>query len=291
MKYVILGHENPDVDSIVSGYILEKIMRNRSYDVEYIVPDDYVAIDTVKLLKKYNLDVNKFKKNINKDDVDGYILVDHHERTELNKIIAIIDHHPTINNYSNNLYYKNEFASSTAILIALDCIDELDKEDIKLVCLATLIDTASFNSTKTRESDISWVKNMCQKYGFDYEKLYWDGLCLTDMVDINNSVFNGLKKYVFFNNNIHSSYIQVESLKNYEDIVNKCLDLLKDYVIKNNIDLFVFIVYDMTCFYTKVFKINKNDIFCDEYDKYASRGSTIIPKLEMEFMERNKRSC
>ena len=31
MKYIILGHENPDVDSIVSGYLLEKIMSIHIY--------------------------------------------------------------------------------------------------------------------------------------------------------------------------------------------------------------------------------------------------------------------
>ena len=38
-KYIILGHENPDVDSIVSGYLLEKLLLSKSFNVEFIIPD------------------------------------------------------------------------------------------------------------------------------------------------------------------------------------------------------------------------------------------------------------
>ena len=38
-KYIILGHENPDVGSIVSGYLLEKLLLSKSFNVEFIIPD------------------------------------------------------------------------------------------------------------------------------------------------------------------------------------------------------------------------------------------------------------
>ena len=34
-KYIILGHENPDVDSIVSGYIYQNYLRRRNIDAEF----------------------------------------------------------------------------------------------------------------------------------------------------------------------------------------------------------------------------------------------------------------
>ena len=49
-------------------------------------------------------------------------------------------------------------------------------------------------------------------------------------------------------------------------------------VVQENVDLFVFIVYDMTNFYTKVYKIGE-EIEFTEYFLYASRGNTIIPDI------------
>ena len=39
----------------------------------------------------------------------------------------------------------------------------LNKYDLELAVLATLIDTASFHSTKGKEEDKIWIKNICNK--------------------------------------------------------------------------------------------------------------------------------
>ena len=43
-KYIILGHENPDVDSIISGYLLEKLMLSKGFKAEFIIPDKKIDI-------------------------------------------------------------------------------------------------------------------------------------------------------------------------------------------------------------------------------------------------------
>ena len=43
MEYIILGHVNVDVDSIVSGYLLEKIMTKKGYKASFVIPDEEVA--------------------------------------------------------------------------------------------------------------------------------------------------------------------------------------------------------------------------------------------------------
>ena len=63
------------------------------------------------------------------------------------------------------------------------------------------------------------------------------------------------------------------------------IETLKEYREKENIDLFVFIVYDMTNFYTKVYKIN-DEIEIDEYFLYASRGNTIIPDIVKKYSKK-----
>ena len=46
-NYIILGHENPDVDSIVSGYLLEKIMIKLGYNASFLIPDRAIEKETI----------------------------------------------------------------------------------------------------------------------------------------------------------------------------------------------------------------------------------------------------
>lgn len=276
MKYIILGHENPDVDSLVSGYLLEKIMKKRGYDVQFVIPDTIIAEESEKLCNDYGLYVGKYQ-NHELEENAKYILVDHHKRDVPGEIVAIIDHHPAKN--LNIKYSKIEKASSTACMIALECEKELSKKDIEFACLATFVDTASFHSTKTRKSDISWINEMCMKFDFDYDQMYRDGLCLTDLKNVDDILYNGLKKYDFDSYLIHSSYIQVNEITNAEDIIKEILDKLKKYLIENKLNMYVFIVYDMSSFYTRVYKITNENIDIEEYNLYASRGNTIIPDI------------
>ena len=284
MKYVILGHENPDVDSLISGYLLEKVMKKRGYEVSFCIPDKEIAADSEKICNKYNLYVGKYYVDELPNDVK-YILVDHNERDVPGEIVAVLDHHPTPKDKSHIEYYRNEKVSATACLIAKDCEEELDKHDIELACVATFIDTVSFHSSKTVKKDISWVNEMTTKYDLDYDEMYRDGLCLTELTNVEEIAFNGLKKADYDGFSIHSSYVQIVDLEKNKKIIDEIIEKLKKYRNEENIDLFVFIVYDMTNFYTKVYKINE-DIDYDEYFLYASRGNTIIPDIVKKYCKK-----
>ena len=284
MKYIILGHENPDVDSLVSGYLLEKVMKKKGYEVSFCIPDKVIASDSERICSKYKLNLKKYMV----DDLDKdakYILVDHNDREVPGEIVAVLDHHPTPKDKSSVPYYRNEKISATACMIAKDCEEYLDKHDIELACVATFIDTVSFHSTKTVKKDISWVNEMTTKYDLDYDEMYRDGLCLTELTNVEEIAFNGLKKAEYDGFSIHSSYVQIVDLEKNKKIIDKIIEKLKKYRNKENVDLFVFIVYDMTNFYTKVYKINEN-IDYDEYFLYASRGNTIIPDIVKKYCKK-----
>ena len=284
MKYIILGHENPDVDSLVSGYLLEKVMKKKGYEVSFCIPDKVIASDSQRICSKYKLNLKKYMV----DDLDRdakYILVDHNDREVPGEIVAVLDHHPTPKDKSSVPYYRNEKISATACMIAKDCEEYLDKHDIELACVATFIDTVSFHSTKTVKKDISWVNEMTTNYDLDYDEMYRDGLCLTELTNVEEIAFNGLKKAEYDGFSIHSSYVQIVDLEKNKKIIDKIIEKLKKYRNKENVDLFVFIVYDMTNFYTKVYKINEN-IDYDEYFLYASRGNTIIPDIVKKYCKK-----
>lgn len=272
MEYIIKGHDNPDVDSIVSGYLVAKILSKLGHNAKFIIPGN-IDEKVVNICNDFDLDVSSFVVT-EMDPTANYVLVDHYEDPQLN-VVAIIDHHLADKDMSDYWY---EPASSTACMVAMQYEDYLDKHDIELACLSGFTDTASFHSTKARQIDLMWIKEMCQKYNLDYQKMYDVGLGLTDLSDLNKASLSDLKQYVIGNYKLSSSIIQVKDLA--DDQLNYMLELLKEYVKEFNLEIFAFVVHDMEHFKTKVYKISQNKIETMEYDKYTSRGNVIIPEIK-----------
>lgn len=284
-KYIILGHENPDVDSVISGYLMEKLLKSKKIDAEFVIPDLEIEEDTVRICSKYGLAVNDFKKKIDFDDINQkYILVDHDQRAVAGEIYMVVDHHP-VNAKENCKNYRNEFASSTSCLICQGNEDKFSKHDLELACLAAVVDTASFRSTKSRDKDKAWFLDICSKYGLDSKKLYKDGLLLTDLSNLNVASFSCLKRYNIAGGVIEASVIQIEKVGFYKSKIKKMIDIITERVICEGLIMFVFIVHDMDLFKTRVYCIEKDNITIKDYPEYTSRGTVIIPTIENELLK------
>lgn len=276
-KIIILGHDNIDVDSIISGYLLDKLLKKLGYNSEFIILDKVISDDSLNICLKYGLNPNDFIKDIDINEDYKYILVDHNDR-KINNIIAIIDHHKVIDDINCDNYFIDEY-SSTTCMICKDLEEYFSKYDLNLCFLGSFVDTVSFNSLKGRKEDLNWIKNWCKKLDINYNNLYKDGLCITDISDINKIYLNGHKIHKYKDYKIESSYIQIENSQLKKNIINNIIEVLKKYYIDNNIDYFVFIVHDMTIFKSKVYLINKGNINIINYDYYAPRGNVIIPDI------------
>ena len=279
MKYIILGYENSDIDSLISGYLLEKILKIFKFNAKFVVTDSFISKDCCMLCQKYGLDIESYINELNYEEGDRFILVDHHERDVPGEIFAVIDHHPVIDGNKKREkmhYYVNENACSTTCLLIRKYEEILNEKDLELGCLAAFVDTVSFHSSKTNKNDVKFIKDICKKYNFDYDKLYQDGLCLTDIRNIEEACFNELKKYTIMNYKIYASLIRVDNFKSKEKIVNKMIKIFKKYLENNSLFMFVFIVYDMSSFKTVVYKIMKDEVSIINYGYYASRGNKII---------------
>lgn len=276
----VLGHKNPDVDSVVSGLLMVKLLNYKGYKAEFIIPDKYLDNETYNLLKKYGIDMLDYKKNLIKGAT--YFLVDHSKRLLDGKIIGIIDHHNDILKKTPD-FYINEDSSSTAMIIYKQAKEIFNKQDELLVVLANLVDTASFNSTKTKKEDIATSLKLIKKNNFDYKTLYKDGLCLTPLDNLRDAAFTGYKKNIFKNKVIASSYVQ---LYEYDfDRERIMLNIVKDELRIDEIDLYVFLIHDMKNLKTKTYFFLKNEIKEYRYNKYTSRKEAINPVIERLYNE------
>lgn len=277
-KFVILGHENPDFDSIVSGYILEKIMKKHGYNAEFLIPDKQIEEENIKLSAYIGIDPTSFQKTLPEDKAIKYILVDHHERDVPGEIISIIDHHPTDKAISCK-HYQNQAACSTSCIIGRGNERQLSCDDIKAICLSAMVDTAGFHSNKTKLSDYLWIKYLCEKYKFNYQELINMAMLPTDIEDLKKASLNGLKTYNINDQKIASSYIHVSNPSEKETEINTMCMHIQEHIITEEYDLFAFIVHDITNFKTTLYKITATETEITQYDEYTSRGSKIIPDI------------
>lgn len=287
VDYVILGHKNPDVDSIVSGVLLEKYLSRHGYDCKFIIPDLSFDDDTFFICDKYGINISNYQDKLPNNINQKYILVDHFERDVLGSIVGVIDHHPTSKNFQYP-YYRNEKASSTASMIVKGKEDEFSRNEIYLAVLATMVDTVSFHSSKTLLEDISWMERMVKDYQFVYNQLYHDGLCLTKITDVVDFLSHGLKMYQFDDKKIASSYVMLLHPEKYNKMYPEVFSLIQDFVFNQDLELFALLVHDMSEFKSSVYYINSQAVQKENFNHFVSRGSEIIPKLEQKIYKKNK---
>lgn len=281
-KITILGHQNPDIDSIVSGLLVEYFINNHtSYQGEFIIPDSNLDKTTISICQEYHIPYLNHQKEIPIDS-KALILVDHNEREiEDKEIIAIFDHHPTTKKPTVPIYI-NKKISSTAALLVKGNEKYFPKELLELAILASYVDTASFNSTKARKEDQEWAESLTKKLGFNQKKLYETGLALTDLSNLEEAAFECLKKYQMANKNVEVSSIQINNLESHQNELVKIKEIVLEYFLKKDLDVYILIIHDMDKMQSTAYKIFKDGIEADNYDKYTSRGNVIIPKLEKE---------
>ena len=278
-KYIILGHENPDVDSIVSGYIYQNYLNRRNIDAEFIIPDEKIDEDTLEICRRFHLEPTKFQKPLVYDEEIKFILVDHHNRKNIGEVSLIIDHHldehePDTDNCIN------EPSSSTSCLIVQRNEPFYSIHEIELACMAAMVDTASFHSTKGNEWDLDWVQRMVEEKNLDYNKIYEAGLTVNDISNPKKAMFHGLKNHNIHGHQVQSSTVHVNGMKNNWNKINEILSELQEYITASDLDYFLFIIHDMNKFESWVYTLDKNGFTRKKYDEYTSRGTTIIPELE-----------
>lgn len=57
---IVIGHQNPDVDSIVSGIVLSKYLKYKGYNCSYVIPDQSIDKETSQILSNFEIDCNLY---------------------------------------------------------------------------------------------------------------------------------------------------------------------------------------------------------------------------------------
>ena len=166
-KIIIIGHKNPDTDTIVSSLIAEHYYAN----VLKISAKAYRAgelnNETKFVLEKFSIQAPQLLRKVAKDD--SFVLVDHNELSqtvdglEIGQIERIIDHHKINLQLEAPIFLRTDPIGSTASVLArmyAEAGKKIPANIAKLMLSGILSDTLNLNSPTTTEVDRKLVKEL-----------------------------------------------------------------------------------------------------------------------------------
>lgn len=171
---LIMGHKNPDTDSICSSIVMEKLAKhygvnakavrlgNINKETQYVL--NYLQIDAPELIEKV-------------DEGQEIILVDHNEAIQSvegrgkAKVLAVVDHHRIADFETiEPLYYLAKPFGCTSTILFEEYKNaglEIDKTIAMLMMSAIISDTLLFKSPTCTQKDIDTVKELETLIGID----------------------------------------------------------------------------------------------------------------------------
>lgn len=286
-KVSIIGHDAIDVDSVLSGILLSRLLTFLKINNEFVILQPVEVNETFQIVYDLTgINMSDYEC-ILEDEARKLILVDHYETTHLGTVVACIDHHPTEkkNTYEFS-YVRNSSAVGFMIYEFMKASGyPITAEDAKLIVISMLVDTVAFRSSKTIPYEVKLAKELANKFALDYDYLEKYCLCLTpiDKMSVQDIVANGHKWYKFDSNKVGSSYVQLYGLPAEKEVLNwlGCLSLKRAIT---DSKMLVFIIFDTKDNKTYEYQVIQGE--CIDYIKkiihngIISRGKDIMPRIE-----------
>ena len=255
-KVFVLGHKNPDTDSICSAIAYAELKRKLGMDVEAIRLGE-VNGETQYALDNFQISAPRLVQAV-AAEVDSVILVDHNERQQsaddINevRVLEVIDHHRIANfETSDPLYYRAEPVGCTATIL-----NKLHKENgvpiqkdmAGLMLSAIISDSLLFKSPTCTEEDIAAAKELAEIAGVDAEEYGLEMLKAgADLSQKTVAQLISLDSKEFTMGTSKVEIAQVNTVDTNDVLVRQAEieTALSSVVAEKELDLFLFVVTDI----------------------------------------------
>ena len=175
-KIYVVGHKNPDNDSIMAAYTFAHLRNITDPDNEYVpVRLGDMPAESSMLFSEYGIEPLELIDHVGEGD--KVVLVDHNERgqaiggLEDAEIVQIVDHHriADISTASPIWFLNLPWGSTTSIITMLYSFYGVELDEAIAACLlsAILTDTVILKSPTACEKDRSHVEKLSKFLGVD----------------------------------------------------------------------------------------------------------------------------
>jgi manganese-dependent inorganic pyrophosphatase len=301
----IVGHKNPDSDSVCSAIAYSNLKNKLNIKTEPIIQNE-INNETKFILNKFNIEKPQIKNDATNKKI---ILVDHNEKSQtienlnIDNLQEIIDHHKIGDIQTNNpIYFINKpYGCTSTIIYELFKENNIEPEDdIKgLMLSAILSDTVIFRSPTCTQKDKEIANKLANKLNLNIEtygkemfdaKSNFDNKTTEEILSIDFKEFQ-TKKGIIGINQVELSDLN-KILKDKEKYIQKMNEITQTKKYFG----FIFIITDIlqegseiiitgnTEKISKALNLNLTNTNNSTFAKgIMSRKKQIVPKLEKEF--------
>ncbi len=255
-KVLILGHKNPDTDSICSAIAYADLKTKLGMDVEP-VRLGVVSAETQYALDYFQAATPRLVETVS-NEVNGVILVDHNERQQsvedidAVRILEVIDHHRIANfQTSDPLYYRAEPVGCTATILNKLYKEngiKVEKQVAGLMLSAIISDSLLFKSPTCTAEDVKAAEELAaiaevdpQVYGLEMLKA---GANLSDKT-IEQLISLDAKEFQMGNYKVEIAQVNAIDTNDVLSRQQELEPVLTDVINKKELDLFLLVVTDI----------------------------------------------
>lgn len=252
----VLGHKNPDTDSICSAISYAYLKNETGMKAEAIRLGE-LNNETIFALEKFGFDAPRLVERVS-SEVSQVILVDHNERQQSAEdidevqVIEVVDHHRIANfETTDPLYFRAEpVGCTTTILLKLFKENGVEvPANIAGIMLSAIIsDSLLFKSPTCTEQDVQAAHELAGIAGIDAEEY---GLAMLKAgADLSNKTLEDLISLDSkeFEAGVHRFEVAQVNAIDVNEVMgrqNELEILMNEVIEKKGLDLFVFAVTDI----------------------------------------------
>ncbi len=243
MNIYVIGHINPDLDSIVAAHTYAEFLKHTDrYKGMEVIPlrTDGCNRETTTVFEKFNTPLPQHIDEVKIGETDAFVLVDHneeaqrHEKIPAEQVVEILDHHKSNLNFNTPLRidFKPLGATSSLVYEHFKMYGyDMTKENKALILAAILSDTQGLKSSTTTGMDSQFAHEIGEELGLDLNALTFEifraksdieGLSVEELVTKDYKIFKYGEIEVFID---QIETVEPDKLLNQKDAL---LDTLKE---------------------------------------------------------------
>lgn len=316
MSLYIIGHKNPDTDSVASAVGYAELLKRRGKDAVPLISGQ-INKGTALALSKFGVTAPEQAHLIDFPEA-SVILVDHNEEGQWadnlvkEHVVELIDHH-RFGDFSSAqpIYVRTQPVGATASIITnmyQERGEKPDKPVAGLLLSAILTDTLMFQSPTTTEFDkemAHWLNEIaCIDMMNHAQEVF---IAKSDISDMSLAeVINKDFKEYHFNSHAKVGIAMFETVDSTGPLARKSefIKELKKFVKENKLDYMLFVIVDIFRQESHFVLSSAEDaalldhVFCGDMKddvmtiaSLVSRKKQIVPPLEEHFADHDHTHC
>lgn len=281
-RLVILGHDVPDVDSVVSCVLMQRLMAYLGEDAQVLLPTR-ADVQARRVLAGYGVDCDAMRGQTNAQD--ALMLVDHYAARHPGNVIAVVDHHPTQQQIAGRFVWNAQRGACAAMVLDLMEASGMDIEtrDREMAVAALYLDTMALRSSKITAQEAAYAEREALRLGMDVQALTYEGLGLMDMSrPVQELVEIGRKEYDFGGRKVISSYVQTDEMT--QETLCALLEQAQARRRESGAQLWVLLHHDPVAMRSCEYHVTQGGVAQMQHDRLISRGRDVMPRIERTMM-------